>query len=67
MREESCVGRDIALRCPRRRAQRQATLGDGRGACLANIRSALRFAPGGDIAARCPYPKKRGGKIFGQQ
>jgi hypothetical protein len=26
-------------------------------------RSALRFAPGGDIAARCPYPFKDGAKM----
>src|SRR6266550_2887629 len=44
-------GRDSALRCPRRRAQRQAT----EKRALYNVRSVL---PDGDAAARRPYHQK---------
>ena len=44
-------GRDSALRCPRRRAQRQATELSG----LLHVRSVL---PDGDAAARHPYRLK---------
>ena len=51
---EPDIGRDIALRRPRRRAQRQAT----ESVCVRTsncVCSALHFVSGGDIAARCPY------------
>ena len=51
-------GRDGALRRPRRRAQRQATEPRAR-RMIYHVRSALRFAPGGDGAAQRPYPPKK--------
>ena len=71
--EKRILGRDGALRRPRRRAQRQATENE-RSKCLSyHDRSALRFAPGGAAAARQPYqphleagfnPKPVGNRVF---